>query len=211
MELKRLVLFGDSVIASSVFTDVVGFTNTLNENLLGRADVLVRGFSGYTSREIAPLTPDICALRPHLVLLGFGNSDSALAGQIQHVPLDEFRRNLELIAGAIAENGAWPVILTPVAPNEKRIRCRNFDNTAAYALACREVATSMQMEVVDLFHSMQRYDEWETEMLLSDGLSLSAKGHALLAKIIQTVIQHLIPSEEMPRLVPIIQEPASSK
>ena len=73
MELKRLVLFGDSVIASSVFTDVLGFTNALNENLLGRADVLVRGGSGYTSREIAPLTPAICALRPHLVLLGVGH------------------------------------------------------------------------------------------------------------------------------------------
>ena len=95
MELRRIVCFGDGLVESSLATDVSGFSQKLAEEFIGRADVLVRGFSGYTSREIAPLTNEICAMHPHIVLLGFGNSDSALPGQIQHVPLEEFSDKLE--------------------------------------------------------------------------------------------------------------------
>lgn len=204
MDLKRLVLFGDSLIASCVSTDVYGFAHTLNEEFAGRADILIRGCPGYTSREIISLMPGICALHPHLVMLGFGNTDSALPGQIQHVPVDEFRRNLEQMAGTLAEKGAWPVILTPAAPNENRIRCRTFNHTKNYALACREVAQSMQIEVIDLFHGMQLYDEWASEMLQSDGLSLSVKGHQMAATLIAAGIQQLIPAEHMPRFLPTI-------
>jgi len=205
MELKRIILFGDSLMASSLSTETSGFGLLLAERLAGRADVLVRGFPGYTTKEVAPLTADVCALHPHLVLFGFGNSDSALPGQIEHLPLNEFRENLEAMAARVAESGAWPVLVTPTAPNENRIRCRTLKATRDYALACREIAEGMQIEVVDLFHGMQLSEDWPKELLLSDGLSLNAKGHRVLAKMVDSAIDRVIPADSMPRARPSVE------
>ena len=202
MNLKRIILFGDSLIESAVSCENGGFFHPMAEEFCGRADIIVRAYPSFTTPEIAPFTDSVCAQHPNVVLLGFGNSDSALPGQIQHVEIDVFREKLEGIASAVAEHGAWPIMVTPVAPNEDRIRSRELKVTRDYALVCRDVAESMQAEVVDLFHGMQLCDDWTKELLLNDGLSLNRNGHTLLYKLIRTAVDKMLPPDSMHRQTP---------
>lgn len=199
----KIVVFGDCLVESSVHHDVNGFALQVIETYLNRADIVVRGFGGYNTSEIYPLCRSIIALKPQTVLLGLGNSDSSLESQFQHVPLDSFTKNLETITSDLAAHGAWPILITPTAPNEARIRSRSLAHTAAYALACRRVAEQMRIEIIDIFHAMQLFCNWETEMLLRDGFSLSRKGHELLARMAIQKLQVVLPSKESPRLHPV--------
>ncbi|MFH0954441.1 MAG: SGNH/GDSL hydrolase family protein [Verrucomicrobiota bacterium] len=174
--MKKLICFGDTITEMGFVIEVRGFVAQLADRYTRRADVLLRGFTGYTTREGRKILPSaVLSQKPDFVIMFFGMNDSALPGQIQHVPVQEFKENLQDMASRIATEGAWLVLVTPPPVDERRIRSRTMAHTAQYAQACVDVASEMNVPVVDLFHKLQEEKNWTTACL-QDGLHLSAHG-----------------------------------
>lgn len=173
--MKKIICFGDTITEMGFVIELRGFAAQLADRYTRRADVLLRGFTGYTTREAAKILKAVLAEKPDFVIMFFGLNDSALPGQIQHVPVEEYRRNLSDMASQIASAGAWVVLVTPPPVDERRIKSRSMAHTAQYAQACLELAGEMHIPVVDLFQKLQEEKGW-TKACLLDGLHLSANG-----------------------------------
>ena len=198
--MKRIVCFGDSITEMGYVIEVRGFVAQLADRYARRADVLARGFSGYTTREaVKILDAAVLAEKPDVVILFFGANDSTLPGQIQHVPLKEYRRNLQDMASRIAVAGAWLVLVTPPPVNEHLIKNRMLGNTAAYAKVCIDVGREMNLPVVDLFMKLQEEAGWEKGALI-DGLHLSANGMTRLYEELAVALDQLKPLDSFERM-----------
>lgn len=198
--MKKIICFGDTITEMGFVIELRGYAAQLADRYVRRADVLVRGFTGYTTREALKVLPlSVLDERPDLVILAFGVNDSALPGQLQHIPEDEYRRNLQEMASQIACAGAWLVIVTPPPVDEVRIKSRTMAATARYARIGVEVAQEMNVPVVNLFEKLQEEVDWEKSCLL-DGLHLSATGMNRLYEELATVLDRIQPLESYPRL-----------
>ena len=117
----RIVAFGDSI--TGVYYHTGGrraWCDMLGEALrkvYPKADVRMinAGISGHTSeRGLGRMERDVCAHRPHLVVVMFGMNDCTGNN------LDRFRANMAAIVTRCREAGAEVVLCTPnnVYPNE---------------------------------------------------------------------------------------------
>ncbi len=198
--MQKIVCFGDTITEMGVVIESRGFVAQLAERYVRRADVLARGFSGYTTREAMQILHGaVLAEHPDIVILSFGMNDSALPGQIQHVPLEEYRENLQEMATRIAVGGAWLILVSPPPLDERKTRSRRMDYTEQYALACFELGAEMNVPVVDLFHLIQQVDDWEGGCLV-DGLHLTAHGMDLLYEALVAILDKQQPLKDFPRL-----------
>lgn len=180
--------------------EVRGYVAQLMDRYVRRADVLLRGFTGYTTNEaVKILKAGVLDEHPDFVVLFFGMNDSALPGQIQHVPVKQYRKNLLEMANHIATAGAWLVLVTPPPVDDKRMKSREMEHTALYAQACREVAAEMRVPVVDIFAKLQEDPDWRKNCLL-DGLHLSANGMNRLYEEIARTLDRMKPLDEFERL-----------
>lgn len=115
-----IVLFGDSITqlgfgGGSGAECSSGWTGMLANAYARRADVLNRGFSGYNTRHALDVLPSVfgptgeshCWVgRPLFVSVFFGANDASLPSDdelCQHVPVDEYERNLRKIVRNIAD------------------------------------------------------------------------------------------------------------
>lgn len=198
--MKKIICFGDSITEMGFVIEVRGFVAQLADRYARRADVLARGFSGYTTREaVKILDTAVLAEKPDIVILFFGANDSTLPGQIQHVPLKEYKSNLLNIASRIAVAGAWLVLVTPPPVNEKLIKNRTLGTTATYAKVCIDVAREMNLPVVDLFMKLQEEGNWEKSALI-DGLHLSANGMTRLYEELAMALDRIQPLDSVERM-----------
>nr|BAX25109.1 carboxylic ester hydrolase -like [Oryza brachyantha] len=122
---------------------------------------------------------------PAAVTVCFGANDASLPGRasaLQHVPLQEYKRNLRAICDALL--AAWPsvvvVLITP-PPVHDRARARypygdddgggsglperTNESAGAYARACVEVAAERRLRAIDIWSKMQRFPGWESSFL----------------------------------------------
>lgn len=198
--MKKIVCFGDTITEMGAVIELRGFVAQLMDRYVRRADVLLRGFTGYTTREaLRILKTAVLDEQPNFVILFFGASDSALPGQIQHVPVEEYRANLQKMATDIVTAGAWIVFVTPPPVNERRVRSRTMEHTALYAAACREVAEDMRAPYVDLFERIQKEPNWSKTCLL-EGLHLSSIGMNILYEELVRVLDAIKPLDQFERL-----------
>lgn len=198
--MKKIICFGDSITEMGFAIEVRGYVAQLADRYARRADVLARGFSGYTTREaVKILDSAVLAEKPDIVILFFGANDSTLPGQIQHVPLDEYKNNLLNMASRIAVAGAWLVLVTPPPVNEKLIKNRTLGTTAAYAKICIDVAREMNLPIVDLFMKLQKEGLWEKTALI-DGLHLSANGMTRLYEELVMALDRIQPFDSIDRM-----------
>lgn len=180
--------------------EIRGFVAQLMDRYVRRADVLLRGFSGYTTREaLRILKTAVLSEHPDFVILFLGANDSALPGQIQHVPVAEYQDNLRALATEIVTAGAWVIFVTPPPVDERRVRSRTMEHTALYAQACREVAADMRAPLVDLFERLQRESDWAKTCLL-EGLHLSAFGMNILYEEVARALDGIKPLDQFERL-----------
>lgn len=105
----KFVLFGDSITQYSF--DQAGWGASLAHTWQRHADVVLRGFSGYNTRFALCLLRQTGVLRDfrgaRLCTVFFGANDAADGAlSIQHVPLDEYERNLVAIVRLIQEAAA---------------------------------------------------------------------------------------------------------
>ena len=103
---SRFVLLGDSITQYSFAEG--GFGAMIADRYQRRVDVCCRGYSGYNSRWVLELLPNICDRSggdsvTRLVVVFFGANDSSLPEHNlrQHVPLGEYADNLKAIAAAL--------------------------------------------------------------------------------------------------------------
>jgi lysophospholipase L1-like esterase len=111
---SRIILFGDSITQESFsaggwgmrlaeeFTRKVLHSFAQHRSLIMQADVLNRGYSGFSSRTALPLLPHVFPANANENLLAtvfFGANDAAMPGGElpQHVPVGEYFRNLSQI------------------------------------------------------------------------------------------------------------------
>ncbi len=198
--MKKILCFGDSITEMGSVLELRGFVAQLADRYARRADVLLRGFTGYTTREALKIVDTaVLAEKPDFVVLFFGDNDSVLPGQIQHVPVKEYRKNLQEMASRIACAGAWLVLVTPPPIDDKRIKSRTMEHTEKYAQACIEVARDMNVPVVDLFHKLQEEKDWRKTCLL-DCMHLSAAGMNCLYEELAKLLDQMCPLAKFERL-----------
>lgn len=197
--MKKIICFGDTITEMGVVTESRGYIPRLAERYVRRADVLVRGFSGYTSRDALAIVDEaVVQEHPACVLVQFGLQDSVLPAQFLHVPVDEFSANMEELVSRIACSGAWLVLVTPPPVDERRTRTRTMEHTETYVSACLNVGASMNVPVVNLFRLISHHDYWE-KRCLSDGVHLSAIGMDILYDALVPELDEQIPLQALPR------------
>lgn len=198
--MKKIICFGDTITEMGLVLESRGYVARLAERYIRRADVLARGFSGYTTRDaLAILNEAVLVEHPHSVILFFGASESVLPDQFHHVPLDEYRTNIEELAERIACSGAWLVVVTPPPLDERKTISRRMAHTEPYALASYEVALEMNLPVIDLFHLIQQQRDWERRCMI-DGIHLSSAGMDILYEALVTELNKQMPLHNLPQL-----------
>eukprot|EP00435_Cladocopium_sp_Y103_P064182 s384_g25.t2 len=176
----RIVLFGDSLTQQS-FTPQ-GWGAAIADAYQRRADVLNRGYSGYTSRWclemlrhgggiMADAGPDDTT---RLVTIFLGANDASIEDQNpgQHVPLEEYKSNLREIVVITRERAPHAKILLIAPPpvcHAQRLQYqkerfkeeatgrleRTNENAGLYADAVEHVAADMSLPCLNLWKEIR--------------------------------------------------------
>lgn len=241
MARPRIILFGDSltqygfgtlpseIANNSNYTDdetySVGWASLLATWYQRKADIVDRGYAGYNSRHalelfprrILPLLGDTTNNTVLFTTLWFGANDAAVAGSIQHVPLEQYEDNIRQLVDRItatssSTNPRLLLLLTPPPVDAaKWDRCKPYSkspdrsNAVAreYGNVVKKVAEGTQeknVAVVDVWQLLEGNDESKCTSYLSDGLHLNAKGNIRVFEGIRKVIcekyPHLDPTND---------------
>ncbi|KAL1560308.1 GDSL esterase/lipase-like protein [Salvia divinorum] len=219
----KIYLFGDSITEGS-FSDG-GWGSSLANHFARKADVVLRGYSGYNTRwalkviqKVFPAAGDA----PLAVTVFFGANDAALPDRdsgFQHVPLDEYKQNLLAIVAYFKKQ--WPsarIILITPPPVDDNARLlypfvekpsgrpeRTNEAAGQYAKQCLDVAAECGLPAIPLCEKMQQLPDWKP--LLSDGLHLSQKGNKFVFdEVINILAKEQISLETLPADFPLICE-----
>ncbi|XP_022142322.1 GDSL esterase/lipase At5g45920 isoform X2 [Momordica charantia] len=184
----KIYLFGDSITEFS-FADG-GWGAALAHHFSRRVDVVVRGYSGYNTRwalkVLERVFPEYCDGggdgAPLAVTVFFGANDACLPdgyGAFQHVPLHEYKQNLNSIVSFFKKK--WPAtrillitpppideegrLLNPYIKNPSNEPERTNNAAGDYAKACIAVATECGVPVIDIWTKMQQIPGWEKACL----------------------------------------------
>ncbi|KAK9840954.1 hypothetical protein WJX81_002383 [Elliptochloris bilobata] len=209
----RFVLFGDSLTQRS-FEDG-GFGAGLTSAYQRKADVVLRGYSGYNTRWarllLLKVFPVSSLVPAKLVTVFFGANDAALPDRLgarQHVPVKEYSDNLRAIVEHVRRAGAEDVLLITPGPVHEpaRVQHNREERGAApstevpertnavaeqYAAAAKRVGQALDAPVLDLWTALQREPGWEA--LLSDGLHFNEAGQRAVREALLSFIAERLP------------------
>ena len=199
----KIFLLGDSITQFSTAIKTYGWATYLSEWYEGRrVDIINRGFSGYNSRWILQLLPNIATkdlIRESIFATVFlGANDSVNQEAPQHISLDDYRSNINSIISFLKNlNDELVIILiTPPPVDHSRWTTRHNSQVCLYADVIRELGSSLNLDVVDLWNC-------NTEILLEDlddGLHLGKVGNEKvffgIKEIILNKYNHLSPIDE---------------
>ncbi|CAH8278138.1 unnamed protein product [Arabidopsis lyrata] len=225
---QKIFLFGDSITEES-FSDG-GWGASLADLLRRKADMVLRGYSGYNTRwalkvveRVFPAAEEDGRDSPVAVTVFFGANDACMPERcsgFQHVPLDEYKQNLRSIISFLKNR--WPktaiiLITPPPIDEEARLRYPYIENTTGlpertnevagrYAKACIAVAEEYQISVIDLWSKMQQIPNWQTECLW-DGLHLSRVGNKVVfEEVAKKLKEEGIGAEDLAVDLPLIED-----
>jgi lysophospholipase L1-like esterase len=176
----HFVLFGDSITQQSFANE--GWGAALADLYSRKADVFLRGYSGYNTRWALLLLDKVfpkSSSAPEVVTVFFGANDAALpdrGSQQQHVPISEYKENLHQIVSHIKGNSETTVVvlITPPPVDEvgRRVYARSGELpertnevTKLYAQACKDVAKEAGVPVIDLWSLFQQTQNWQQAYL----------------------------------------------
>ncbi|KAL1964988.1 hypothetical protein VTN77DRAFT_6188 [Rasamsonia byssochlamydoides] len=236
-EYEQFLLFGDSITQLSNDQKLgFGFSAALQNAYARRLDVINRGFSGYTTAHAIKVLPKFFPppqrARIRFMTIFFGANDAVLPPYAQHVPLSQYKENLKAIVEHPMVRAQNPkiIILTPPPINEYQLEIfdaekgfptpsRAASNTRLYADACREVANSLGIPVVDIWTAFMKAAGWQEgqplagskdiprndilEGLFTDGLHFSGEGYKIMFDEVMKVIQATWP-DQVPERLPMI-------
>jgi len=187
--------------------------------------VINRGLSGYNTTWAIPcfeqcLVPtSVQQTHPkiRILLVWFGANDACIPPSPQHVPLEQFKKNLSQIVHLIKSPESKyysphteillmtpPPINTFQRSNDLQSRIppleldRKFEITQAYAETVKEIAKLHSVHLVDVFGALWdevNHDERALSKYLSDGLHFTPAGYEIvyeeLIKVIEKDLPHL--------------------
>jgi len=195
----QILLIGDSLTQYAV--KMGGWAQHLGDWYLHRADILVRGFSGYTTQTVqralellfAAELGTIISNAPHVVTLCFGANDSACIESSQHVPLDDYKNNLQKIVQYLQQHLTGMkklVLITPPPVHQAtwdkvsiekgdKWGYRTCDTTRQYAQAVKSVANQFNLQCVDLWEEFDKNSgsTWAADFYVDGTLCLSIQLH----------------------------------
>eukprot|EP00297_Palpitomonas_bilix_P010082 CAMPEP_0113880356 /NCGR_PEP_ID=MMETSP0780_2-20120614/7739_1 /TAXON_ID=652834 /ORGANISM="Palpitomonas bilix" /LENGTH=276 /DNA_ID=CAMNT_0000867021 /DNA_START=139 /DNA_END=969 /DNA_ORIENTATION=+ /assembly_acc=CAM_ASM_000599 len=173
------LLLGDSITQLSSSPDG-GWGATLADTYIRKADVVNKGFSGYTTRSMRFALKRVLesagvptAFKPDFATIFLGANDAALPGRSsgQHVPVEEYKENLRYIAEQVKAIHADVklIFITPPPIDEVAFLeterkkwgvvadtpSRTNPIAGQYAAACEEVAEGMSAPCLNLHRDMQ--------------------------------------------------------
>ncbi|KAG8377021.1 hypothetical protein BUALT_Bualt09G0124800 [Buddleja alternifolia] len=209
----KMVLFGSSIIQQSF--KVGGWGAILADLYDRKADIILRGYSGWNSRlalqVLHQIFPKEAAVQPSLVIVYFGGNDAMHrhpSGLGAHVPLPEYVENMKKIylhLKSLSEKTRI-IFLTSPPVNEAMIR-EHFGNAHdnqdraneschAYAEALVELCKQLNIKVINLCTAIQQRNDWATAcltyeftVLYRDGIHFSYEGSKIVVKEILKVIK----------------------
>ncbi|PWA82465.1 SGNH hydrolase-type esterase superfamily protein [Artemisia annua] len=203
-----IVLFGDSITEQSYRYG--GWGASLTDTYSRKADIVVRGYGGYTTRWALFLLHHIFPLSsttpPVAATVFLGANDASLPGSTWerlHVPLEEYKENLRKIVRHLKECSPTMliVLITPPPTDEEgrlefaksmygekamKLPERTNEVTGDYANGCVEVAKEFGVSSVNLWSRMQETQGWQKKFL-SDGLHLTPDGNKVVFEEVLTV------------------------
>jgi isoamyl acetate esterase len=213
-----LLAFGDSITQYGYSLEHGGWLALLSDAYSRKLDVLCRGYSGYNTTQALDMAvnraPDNLP-RATIAIVLFGANDASCESW-QHVPVEQYKLNLARIVGIIRDKGAHAVVLVtpPVvhAPawdrhcqeQGKPTGSRNNDTVKLYAQAVRDIAKEINCHLADLHQAMMEHAH--VEELLCDGLHLSVRGNALLARVVMDAIPESLRSDQLLLDAPLWKE-----
>ncbi|KAF7490016.1 Isoamyl acetate-hydrolyzing esterase 1 -like protein [Sarcoptes scabiei] len=199
MSWPKVILFGDSLTQRSFDPSLGCWASMLADRYQRRADVIVRGFSGYNSRWCRMIMPKIFEkFDPNeifaiVILLGTNDSVPVHCDSGQHVPIEEYRGNLKFMIDYLQMIGFGPEKLILMAPpnfyhDDFKQWCKTNnrisipddwpDQIKHYVEACKSVAIEKQITSIDLYEIF--INNPNNRNLFMDGLHLSREGAKLL-------------------------------
>ncbi|KAL5710272.1 GDSL esterase/lipase wdl1 [Ranunculus cassubicifolius] len=199
------VLFGSSIVQFSYSNG--GWAAHLQDIYARKADILLRGYSGWNSRRalqaVDEIFPKNAAVQPDLIIVYFGGNDSMgphLSGLGPHVPLEEYIENMRKIALHLKSLSEKTRIIFLTCPpvNEEYLRKnqssflselkRSSEDCGKYSQACIEVGRDVGIKVIDLWTAFQKKDNWEN-LCFTDGVHLSSEGSLIVVNEILNVLK----------------------
>lgn len=204
----KLFLLGDSITQFSFDTPTNGWGNLLANYYQSRqVDILNRGYSGYNSRWINQLLPKIATtdvIKESIIATIFlGANDAVIEGEVQHVGLEEFRRNITNIIDHLRTINESLVIILITPPQidhlkwnstrdpPAKVNTRHNDSVRKYADIIIDLGRTCTVDVLDLWNGAQKIEKKD----LVDGLHLNSTGNKKIfegiTQIITTKYPHL--------------------
>ncbi|KAL6336700.1 hypothetical protein AAG906_036014 [Vitis piasezkii] len=201
----QFVLFGSSIVQFSYSNQ--GWGAILADLYARKADVVLRGYSGWNSRRalqvLDQVFPKDAAVQPSLVIVYFGGNDSMHphpSGLGPHVPLPEYVENMKKIAVHLKSLSEQTRVIFLSAPpiNEAQIRetlsgrlgtlGRTNECCGIYSEACLELCKEVGVKAIDLWTAIQQRDDW-LNVCFTDGIHLSSEGSTVVVKEILKVLE----------------------
>lgn len=205
--IPRIICIGDSITERGFDTSLNGWVAQLQYLFGSKADVINRGISGFNSRQYvhyiaSPQFRDIFESKYksvpgffHLVTVCLGANDASFQSlnPKQHIPLDEFRRNMFTIVATLAELGVESSRIVVIAPppvvdpqkyphHSEATACHSEAVTSAYRDAAAEVAKVSGCRFCDV--RAYKYDD-----IWVDGIHLNKAGNELVVRAVLDVIK----------------------
>ncbi|TVY48435.1 Isoamyl acetate-hydrolyzing esterase-like protein [Lachnellula occidentalis] len=194
----QFLLIGDSIIQFTSFTnDGFSFGAGLSEHVQRRLDVINRGLSGYNTNQakviLDRLVPSPSSAKVDYLLLLFGSNDACLPNcpTKQHVPLDQYRKNMHAILNHESVKAHNPTILlvTPPPLNEVHLEAEDLKRghpaltrrqsyTEQYVKAVREIAEEYKDQgviLIDLWAALMKEGARLTPGFVEEGGLLGSK------------------------------------
>lgn len=176
-DLDRILLFGDSITQYSSDPALsYAIAPALQHLYQRKLDILVRGYSGYNTDQAVQFFSHILEheKRLKLVVIFFGSNDCAT--NEQHVPLERYKQNLELLTQQALDKGL-KVIITGPAPHDELARKEMFKDDPGvnprstalqrkYSEAACQVAQKMNVPSINLWEAFARDAGWKEGMEL---------------------------------------------
>lgn len=204
-----ILTIGDSITEGGLDPEG-GWTVRLASAYARKADVVNRGFGGYTTATMLLSLPEILqstsSQQIALATVWLGANDASMpdrANAAAHVPLDVYARNLVAIVQQLQAAGVQNILLvTPPPVNEAAPGAilpgesspnRTFKFTARYAAAVRSIASQLSLPLLDVWKLFTQQQGWQ-QLLRTDGLHLNLDGQKAVFEELMKVVEHDVAS-----------------
>lgn len=209
-----IVAFGDSITAPR--KGVITYSDVLRDRLRAKnVAVINAGVGGNTTGHARErFDRDVLAHSPDLVIIQFGNNDSAVdvwkdpPATRPRVPIEDYVRNLQAMIDPLRARGAKVILVTPL-PTRWTEKLRGmygkppYDPTdpngfnfmkKEYVAALKSLAARTDTPIVDLYSEFFRFEvKYGRSMdeLFTDGMHPNDAGHLIEAELLLKEIGRL--------------------